>query len=282
MSNSPKIKTFTDFDLIYNNPDPRPYYRNLAPVDYRMPEVTCGFLKKHSQLLARYFGRPKIRVLDFASGFGANGALLQHELGIGDLYSFYDKEAPGELPSCDEPFFSARQKEQNLFEIGGLDIAANALSYAKANGLIAEGFAENLIENQPTERLHAFLQQTDIIMEVGALLDILQEAVIELLKCATPGRRPWLLTSPRYDVDIAPLKAYLAQNCYVLETVNAAPIHYRKLISKQEQDLVAERIRELGRNPVDGFEGETFVVDLLLARPEADAKALPLAMLAFG
>ena len=185
------------------------------------------------------------------------------------------------MPACDQSFFSARRIEQNPFEIGGLDIAANALSYAKANGLIAEGFAENLVENSPSERLRAFLQQTDIIMEVGALLDVLQDAVIELLKRASPGRRPWLLTSPRYDVDIAPLKAHLAESGYILETVNPAPIHYRKLISKQERDLVAERIRDLGRNPEDGFEGETFVVDLLLARPEADAKALPLSMLAF-
>ena len=85
MPDSPKIKTFTDFDLIYNNPDPRPYYRNLAPVDYRMPEVTCGFLKRYARLLTGHFGRTRIRILDFASGFGANGALLQHDLGIGDL-----------------------------------------------------------------------------------------------------------------------------------------------------------------------------------------------------
>ena len=67
MSDLPKIETYTDFEAIYNLPDPRPYFRALRPVDYRMPGVTCGYLRRHQMAIREFLGKDRLQFKTFLS-----------------------------------------------------------------------------------------------------------------------------------------------------------------------------------------------------------------------
>ena len=282
MTNLPEIETYTDFEHIYNLEDPRPYFRALRPVDYRMPGVTCDYLLRHQATLRRHFGKEKLRVLDLACGFGTNGALLKHDLSLAELYEFYERDAKEPILEADPAFFAARRAQPSTFEVGGIDIAENALDYGKACGFMDEIFAENLIGSMPSEGLSDFLAETDIIFEVGALLDILLPVIKVLLDASGANARPWLLLGPRRDVEDEPLWAMARAQGYRVETVNRAPIRYRRLLGEKERKVILEKLTDMGRDPATGISGDFFVLDLVLARPEEDARALPLSSLPFA
>ena len=40
-----------DFELVYDLPDPRSYYRGLRPLQYRSPEIVAGYLRDHAETI---------------------------------------------------------------------------------------------------------------------------------------------------------------------------------------------------------------------------------------
>ncbi len=280
MSDTIIINTHRDFDEIYNRPDPRAYYRALKPAGYRMPDVTSRFLRDNHAAIAEAFSVPKLHVLDFACGFGAVAAMLRHTVTMNDLFSYYDTDAPEDLHGADARFYGSRRYREDRFDIAGLDIATQAVNYARACGLIDKGFDDNLLEAEAGEDLRAFLKGTHVIYEAGAVLSVLLPALARLLETATSlGARPWLVYAPRYDVDDDAFIRSLGALDYVVEPVNSHPIRYRRLISQEERELHKSTIRALGRDPSDGFEGDWIVLDQKLARPRGVADAMPVGTL---
>ncbi|MGF1609066.1 MAG: hypothetical protein ACFCUQ_06705 [Kiloniellales bacterium] len=285
-SDSITVREHEDFARVYDLPDPRPYYRALRPLDYRMPAVACGYLEQHAARIAsaRGPGRDgaRLRLLDFACGYAANGALLLHELSLDELYAFYGSDAPddpgGDPTTHDARFFTARRSADPAFEVGGLDVAATALAYARDCGLLHEAFAENLLESPPSTSLKAFLDSTDIVLETGGIGDLLAPCFARLLDAAggTPGsRRPWFLYSPRGNVDEAPLRQLFAERGYRLETCSEEPFRYRRLMSAREEAEVTAAARRYGKDPAAHFHDGWFINPLRLARPKEDSAALP-------
>jgi len=276
MSDQPEIRTHEDFTQVYDLDDPRPYYRALAPVDYRMPGVTAGFLRANAAAFAEFFGVKRLRALDFACGFGAVAALLRHDLTMAAFFDRYADDADGPLPAADAGFFAARRETDTHFEIGGLDIAETALTYARACGLIDAVFTNDLLAGEPGAELSAFLAGTHIIYETGAVLDVLAPALALLLRTGLArGAAPWLLYSPRPDVDDAPLHGELDALDYRVETVNEEPVRYRRLIGDEEKAMHTDAVAALGRDPAAHRDGDWILVDLKLARPNTVAERLP-------
>ena len=88
-----------EFGRVYDLDDPRPYFNALRPSEYRMPEVLAGALKAiHRSVRAARGAGDTLRVLDFACGYGAVGALLRHRISMRELYVRYaDRQwQPGE------------------------------------------------------------------------------------------------------------------------------------------------------------------------------------------
>ena len=274
MSDVPRIEVSGDFGQVYDKADPRPYYRALEPLDYRMPGVVADFLRDNAGLLRRAFATERLRVLDFACGFGAVAALVRHRLTMADLYGFYGDGSRD--TAADATFIRAARDPNAAFEIAGLDVAKKALDYALACGLIDRGFDDNLLQGPPGPGLEAWMSQTAIIYESGAVLDVLLPALLALIDTAGAAK-PWLLFAPRGDVDVRPIVEGLAARDYRLESVNGRPIRYRRSIGERERTLHEERIRHLGRDPDTAFEGDYIVLDLRLARPEPVARDLPVA-----
>lgn len=268
------LKPWRSYEAIYNEPDPRAYFRTLEPLGYRQPDVLAGFLALRGEEIASQLGRPHLRVLDFGCGYGALGAVLRHRLLMQDLYAHFHNDAPGDNLSLDRSFFAAHRSASPDLELGGIDIAERAVAYALACGLIDEGFTENLATEDPGPALAAFFAETDLVVETGAVYDHVPACYQRLLNSSE--RRPWFLFGPRGDADIGPVHAILEAQGYRLESVSAQPRRYRRYADAEEQAECEARMAALGRQVSDHSRAGWMVNPLILARPASQAKALPL------
>ncbi len=74
-----------DMDHIYDQSDPRTYFRELNKLDYAIP----GIAKPIFQKLIGHIHKRKhdtIYVLDLGCSYGVNAALLKHDLSMEELY----------------------------------------------------------------------------------------------------------------------------------------------------------------------------------------------------
>ena len=183
--------------------DPSPYFAALRPADYRMPQALAGALKAiHGPLCALRGAGETLRVLDFACGYGAIGALLRHDVSMAALYARYGARQwqPADARrywADDIAFFAARRVETATFEIGGIDIAGNAVAYAEALGFVDRAFPENLVDDAPSDGLARFLRGVQLVVESGALGVLLPAAFARVIDSAGDGSPPWFLYCPR-------------------------------------------------------------------------------------
>ena len=273
------------FERVYDLEDPGPYFSALRPADYRMPEALAGALKAiHGPLCAARGAGDTLRVLDFACGYGAIGALLRHDVSMSALYARYGARQwqPADARrywADDMAFFADRRAQGAAFEIGGIDIAGNAVAYAKTLGFVDRAFPENLVDDAPSDGLAHFLGGVDLVVESGALGVLLPAAFARVLDCASSESPPWFLYCPRPDVNWSTLEKLWAERGYRTESFLGAPVRYRKPLEEQERAVMLRRARGLGK-PDEAITRDGYIlVDMTLARPEADVGTPPIAQL---
>ena len=273
------------FSRVYDLDDPSPYFVTLRPADYRMPVALAGALEAiHAPLRARRGAGDTPRVLDFACGYGVIGALLRHGVSMTEIYALYGErqwqpEDARRYWETDAAFFAARRAERARVEIGGVDIAGNALDYASALGFVDRAFHENLVEDAPGDELTRFLRGVDVVVESGALGVMLPVAFERVLDCCGDEAPPWFLYSPRPDVNWSALNSLWAARGFRAESVCSAPVRYRKPLDAQERADMLRRSRGFGKPDEAIIRDDYFLVDMTLARPEADADKPPIAAL---
>ena len=274
-----------DFDRVYDLEDPSPYYTALRPSDYRMPAVLARALKAiHGPMCAARAAGGTLRVLDFACGYGAIGALLRHDVSMAEIYARYGerrwRSADGRRYwKEDLSFFAARREAGAMFELGGADIAGVALEYAAALGFLDRIFHENLADGAPSGELKQFLGGVDLVVESGSVGGLLPVAYERILDGCGKTNRPWFLYCPRPDVDWAPLNALWAARGYRTESLGTEPIRYRKALAANEREDMLRVTRELGMRDEAVMRDGYLLVDMTLARPEADAGNPPIGRL---
>ena len=274
-----------DFDRVYDLEDPSRYFTALRPSDYRMPEVLADVLKAiHRPVCTARGTDGTLRVLDFACGYGTIGALLRHEVSMAEIYARYGERRWRPVDArryweADAAFFAGRRRESATFEIGGADVAGVALEYAKALGFLDWTFHENLVDRAPSEGLKRVLGGVDLVVESGALGDLLADAFERIFDACPSAGRPWFLYCPRPDVDWEPLNALWAERGYRTERLAAQPVRYRKALAPQERADMLRITRAMGKSAEAVMRDDYLLVDLTLARPEADAGNPPIEQL---
>jgi hypothetical protein len=281
-----------DFAQVYNLPDPRPYYAGLVATDYRMPEVLakvvgcigCTIVDAQDGRKADQTAggeQRALRVVDFACGFGAVGAILRHEMTMAQIYAYY-ASAPwqpevGTKHRLADVEWHARFKRANqpAVEITGLDVAGNALEYACEMGLIDKIAHEDLVKAPPSTRLRDCLHAADLVIEAGGVGSVQHLVFAQVLKS---GARPWILRCPKPDVDWEPLNRVLAQAGYMSESIGP-PIRYRKTLGAEEDERVRARANELGLNANEVIIEGYIAISVTLSRPVEAVEAYPLAEL---
>lgn len=262
------------FEQSYNLPEPRAYFRLLGPLDYRQPALVSDFLRQHGPAIAAARGRKALTLIDFACGFGANGLLLKHDVPLSGLYAHYEAEPDtADVIEADRQFWAARRRRDQEDRMIGIDIAERALAYAEAVGALDEAFAVNLLSDAPPLALQQHLAAADLVIESGALGDLLAPAMAKILD---HGSQPWLLLSPRGDMDARPLERLLAERGYRVEHCNSSPLRYRRFANPQERAEALAAVTALERDPNLWMDESYFKINLWLARPEPDCAKLPL------
>ena len=260
---------WTQFDRLYDLPDPRPYFLGVETGDYRMPAVAAQVVEALLPVLAERSANPVPRLMDFACGYGAVGLCLRGGLTMATLTDYY--RAPVAEPAKEDAahFLATQRTDTAPHHILGVDIAGVAVAYGQAVGALDDGVDANILEDPGS--LAAAVPKTDLFFECGAIGDFVPDAAAAFLSQRDPEapQQPWLLFCPRPRVAVAPLEQVLNQSGYRMETL-LPKIRYRKPFSKGE---LAEEIESGAQNGlsaedclVDGY----FRVDMRLALPDGE------------
>ncbi|WP_369217971.1 hypothetical protein [Streptomyces flavofungini] len=263
----------TRFDDIYDLPDPRGYFRTLAPYEYEIPHHAQSVFRRTRDLRRQASGddRPSA-VLDLCCSYGINAALLNHDVTLAELYTRYTSPkvaalTPQELIEYDKEFY-ARRRRPDATEIIGLDTAPNATRYALDVGLLDEAYAENLERHPPSPALCRAVGRTGLITVTGGIGYISHHTFDALLGCA---REPlWVSAFVLRTVPYGRIAATLAAHGLVTVTDTSRTYPQRLFTSPEERrDAVREVIRA-GADPTGLESAGRYHTRLHESRPRTD------------
>lgn len=272
----------TSFDEVYDQPDPRHFFRVLGHWDYQTP--------RHAQVLFRRLAaaRPRtaraaapVTVLDICCSYGINAALLNHNLTLEDLYAHYTSPQAAALTTAEliewDRAYYASHRRPDAHRVIGLDIAANAISYALAVGLLDEGFTENLEAAPPTPSLLRAAQPTLLVTVTGGASFLSPRTFQPLLAAA--HEPVWIAALVLRTGSYRHIADGLTPYGLITEKAAAPTYPQRRFTSVHERRYAITAVTAAGEDPrgkeTDGY----FHTALHLSRPAKDAAALPLTTL---
>ncbi|MEV2252928.1 hypothetical protein AB0I94_20505 [Streptomyces sp. NPDC050147] len=248
----------TRFDDIYNQPDPRAYFRTLAPLRYEIPQQAQDvFRRTLAQRSAVRGTRRPVTVLDLCCSYGINAALLNHDLTLADLYAHYTSAETGaltrgELVESDKEFYASRRRTDAVPVIG-LDTADNATRYALEVGLLDEAYAENLERHPPSDGLRDAVGRVGLITVTGGIGYITHRTFGALLDAT---RIPvWVSAFVLRTVPFQEILATLDAHGLATETDPERTYPQRLFTDLTEQSRAVEQVLAAGDDPT-GLETE--------------------------
>ncbi len=269
-------------DHIYDQADPRAYFRELKPLGYCIP----GWAKPVFAKLVRHLRRrpdEPIRVLDLGCSYGVNAALLKHDLTMANLYAHWTQDrlaeaSPQDVVAYDRRYFESLEADENL-EVVGLDRARNAIGYGKSAGLLDEAFAVDLEEGNPTDEMCDALAPVDLQVSTGCVGYVTERTFESLVPVITRGRQPWLanFVLRMFPVDV--IAESLASHGYVTEKLANRTFVQRRFGSADEEASVRAQLEAVGIDPSPEIESGCLLAEFYLSRPEAEAARIPVAEL---
>lgn len=274
-----------NLDGIYDQPDPREYFRKLKPFGYGIPGAAKPIFRKLISHLHRRH-RETVHVLDLGCSYGVNAALLKHDLSMSELYDHWGQDSlteatPEEVVAADRDYFASLPDAEDI-EVIGLDQAEHAIGFAEDVGLLDDGYAVNL-ETQPLPApAQKDLAAVDLVVSTGCVGYVTEKTFERLLPAVTQGRSPWMANFVLRMFPFEPIEETLNENGYVTEKLEGHAFVQRDFASDQEQAQVLEQLREQGIDPT-GKEAEGHLLaEFYLSRPVSDTVAAPIGQLALA
>jgi len=268
-----------NLDHIYNELDPRAYFRELKKLDYAIPEVAKPVFQTLIDALQQRRDDP-IQVLDLGCSYGINAALLKHDLSIDELYDRWggkdvSKVATEEIIARDQRFFADLETPDGL-DVVGIDVAEKAISYGEEVGLLDESFAVNL-ETEPLSPVaKEELASVDLVTSTGCVGYVTEKSFDRMLPAMESGQKPWFANFVCRMFPFDAIEGCLGEWGYVTEKLENKTFLQRHFASVDEQEQVIEQLRDQGVDPT-GLEDEgDLLAEFYLSRPKADAAALPI------
>lgn len=264
-----------NFDEIYNQSDPRSYYRTLGALGYEIP--ARGALV-FDRLLGEMGGREGKTVLDVCCGYSPNTALLNYEVDLGDLYEHYagiDAAAdPATVAEIDRRWFAERRRPDAAVTVG-LDVAGNAVRYATTVGLLDHGVIADL-ESEPLDgeaaRAVAGADLVTVTGGVGYIGSRTFETIIE----ATDGEPPWIAALSLRWVDFTPIAETLDDLGLVTEQLEGYCVPQRQFASVKEREAALMGLRARGLDPSEELRSGAHCAELFVARPPGAVRKAPI------
>ncbi|MFF4575360.1 hypothetical protein [Streptomyces sp. NPDC001410] len=260
------------FDDIYGRPDPRAYFRRLAPLEYEIPH--------HAQPVFRQAATERAAlddgcahgpaVLDVCCSYGINAALLNHDVTLAEMHERYtypgtQTMSTDELTASDKEFYAARRRPDPV-PVFGLDVSAPAVQYALEVGLLDAAFTDDLEQGSPSPRLSRALAEVGLITLTGGGSYITARTFTALLDGA---RRPvWVSAFVLRTVSYQPIERTLAVHG-LNTTVDVSRTYPQRLFTdEREQHYAIAAVRALGGDPTGCEENGRFYSLHYESRPD--------------
>ncbi len=268
-----------NMDYIYDQSDPRAYFRELEKLGYVIPNAAKPIFQK--LITHRRRGQEDtVHVLDLGCSYGVNAALLKHDLSMGDLYEHWAQggladAAPEEVVEYYQRFFADLDEPEDI-EVIGLDVAENAVAFAEMVGLLDEGLTINL----ETERLPASVAEelapVDLVTSTGCVGYVTEKSFERLLPAITRDRQPWIANFVLRMFPFDAIAETLSGWGYITEKLEGQTFVQREFASIEEQGQVLEQLREEGIDPAGKKAEGDLLAEFYLSRPIKDAAEVPI------
>ncbi|AXS39835.1 class I SAM-dependent methyltransferase [Breoghania sp. L-A4] len=268
-----------NMDHIYNQADPRGYFRELRKYGYAIPgaaQPVFDTLVRHLRARRRH----TIRVLDLGCSYGVNAALLKYDLSLPQLYDHWSASASDparsdEVVRTDRRFFDTLGVNSDI-EVIGLDQAEKAVGYASKAGLLDEGLAINLETDPLPEAARAELSAVDLVTSTGCIGYVTEKTFARLLPVITEGEKPWLANFVLRMFPFDAIEEEIAEWGYVTEKLPERTFVQRRFASQEETDQVLETLRSLDIDPTPEEKTGNLLAEFYLSRPREEAEAMPI------
>ena len=272
-------ETKANMDHIYDQPDPRAYFRELNKLGYAIPGAAKPIFQK---LIFRLRQRrdDTVRLLDLGCSYGVNAALLKHDLSMSELYDHWsDGKLNGasieEIAEYARRFFADLDESEDI-EVVGLDLAENAVGFAEDIGLLDDG----LVLNLETESLPALAKEelapVDLVVSTGCVGYVTEKTFERLLPTLTQGRSPWIANFVLRMFSFDAIEESLKSWGYVTERLEGQSFIQREFASPGEQAQVLEQLRTRNIDPAGKEASGQLHAEFYLSRPIEDAAQAPI------
>lgn len=265
------------FDDIYIQEDPRSYFSVLGDLDYMIPDVAEPVIRQILSAKASVTGTRPV-VLDVGCSYGINAAVHRFPLTFGGLRHRYARRemkavSSEELMRLDRNFYSS-WPDVGLARFIGLDISAPAIRYATGAGLLDQGVVADLENNALTKDDARIVRPADVIMSTGCIGYVTEKTFGKLLDATE--KTPWVISFVLRMFPFDELAKTFAQRGLVTERLAGVTFIQRRFRDAEEFENSLATLAKLGVDST-GLESEgLFHADLILSRPEADERAMPL------
>lgn len=268
-----------NMDHIYNQSDPRAYFRELKKLNYSIPDTALPIFRKIIEQV-RQDEDDTVHVLDLGCSYGVNAALLKHDLSMDELYSHWaHAELAGanakEVAARDKEYFTNLENPDNI-EVIGLDLAQNAISFGEDVGLLDEGLAVNLETGGLPVQAREMLSPIDLVTSTGCIGYVTEKTFDNILPAVMAGRSPWIANFVLRMFPFDAIEETLADRGYVTEKLEGQTFLQRRFESDDEQDQALNQLREQGFEPTNEEVDGNLVAEFFLSRPKRDAEEMSL------
>ena len=274
----PDFAAKADFSAIYDQLDPRAYYRTLMPLDYQIPQQALALLDRVVEVSAEG-GRPRT-MLDVCSSYGVNAALLRNDVTLSELGERYlglnDDVTAAQVAAGDRALLAGRSRGTSR-TVYGLDAAPNAIAYAKQAGLVDDGWAADLESGTAPQALVTALGDVSLIVCTGGVGYVGVPTFETLVGLVGDPADLWLAVFVLRVFDYGDIAEMLAEHGLVTERVEGRTFLQRRFADADEQAAAIVDVRSRGLDPAGKEADGWFHADCFVTRPAAAAASTTLA-----
>ena len=199
---------------------------------------------------------------------------------MGDLYEHWSREGladatPEAVIEHDRCFYAGLDEAEDI-KVTGLDVAENAVAFAREAGLLDEAFAVNLETEPLPAPAEKELVSVDLVTSTGCIGYVTEKSFDRLLPTVTCGREPWIANFVLRMFSFDAIEETLSGWGYLTEKLDGQTFVQREFASVEEQKQVVEQMHEMGIDP-SGKEMEgNLLAEFYLSRPKKDAADVPI------
>jgi hypothetical protein len=266
-----------DFDDIYIQDDPRSYFSILGDLDYMITDVAEPVIRQILSAKASVTATEPV-VLDVGCSYGINAAVHRFPLTFASLRHRYARReikavCSEELVRLDRNFY-ASWPDLGLARFIGLDVSAPAVRYATRVGLLDQGIVANLESEALSAENARIIRPVDVIMSTGCIGYVTDKTFGKLLDATET--KPWIISFVLRMFPFDALARTFARRGLVTERLSGVTFVQRRFRDAEEFENSLANLAAADVDPT-GLESEGLLhADLILSRPEADARVAPL------